>query len=232
MKQIIPIGTGYNAIGHRGAHVERYLLAATNKRNPRLCHLPTASGEPRRHIQRVERIFGRLGARVSHLTLIQPNTADVEKLLLAQDIIWVGGGNTRNMLALWRAWGVDAALRKAYNNGTVLAGGSAGAICWFEQGVTDSVPGKLLPMDCLGWLPGSCCPHYDSEAGRRPTFRKLVAAGKAKAGLALDDFAAAHYIDGELTQILAFRPTARAHHVQRGPRGVVEELLPATYVGK
>lgn len=225
MKQIIAIGSAYNAIGHSNAELERYLLAATNTRRPRLCHLPTASGEPRRHIQRVERIFGGLGARVSHLTLIQPNTADVEKLLLAQDIIWVGGGNTRNMLALWRAWGVDAALRKAYNNGVVLAGGSAGAICWFEQGITDSVPGKLLPMDCLGWLPGSCCPHYDTEPGRRPTFRKLIGAGKVKPGLALDDLAAAHYINGKLHKVLAFGRGARAHWVQRKAGRVQETLL-------
>lgn len=227
MKQIIAVGTGYNAIGHRGAPLERYLLAASKKRNPRLCHLPTAAGEPLRHIQRVERIFGRLGARVSHLTLIKPNTDNVEKLLLQQDIIWVGGGNTRNMLALWRAWGVDEALHKAYNNGIVLAGGSAGAICWFEQGITDSVPGKLLPMDCLGWLQGSCCPHYDSEPGRRPTFRKLIAAGTVKPGLALDDSAAAHYVDGTLHKALTFGRGARVQQVRRQRGKATETLLEA-----
>ncbi|MCL4256893.1 MAG: peptidase E [Anaerolineales bacterium] len=224
MQQIIAVGSGYKAIGRRGMQLERYLLAASRARRPRLCFLPTAAGDLPQHIKRVTRVFSELGARVSTLTLIQPNTADVAKLLLAQDIIWVGGGNTRNMLALWRAWGVDAALHKAYNNGAVLAGGSAGAICWFEQGITDSVPGKLLPMDCLGWLPGSCCPHYDTEPGRRPTFRKLVAAGKVKAGLTLDDLAGAHYINGKLHKVLAFGRGAQAHWVQR-KRGRAHETL-------
>jgi len=225
MQQIIAVGAGSKAIGRRGAPLERYLLAATRARAPRVCFLPTAGGDLPRHITRVTRAFSQLGARVSHLTLIQPNTADVRKLLLAQDLIWVGGGNTRNMLALWRAWGVDEALHTAYTRGTVLAGGSAGAICWFEQGITDSVPGKLLPMDCLGWLPGSCCPHYDSEAGRRPTFRKLVAAGTVKAGLALDDLAAVHYINGTLHKVLAFGRGARVHRLQRQAGRVHEALL-------
>jgi len=225
MQQIIAVGSGYRAIGRRGRTLERYLLAATGTRKPRVCFLPTAAGDLPQHIQRVTKVFSELGARTSVLTLLQPNTADVEKLLLAQDLIWVGGGNTRNMLALWRAWGVDAALHKAYRRGTVLAGGSAGAICWFEQGVTDSVPGKLLPMDCLGWLQGSCCPHYDSEPGRRPTYRKLVASGKVKAGLALDDLAAAHYINGKLHAILAFDRAARAHRVQRRQGHAQEQLL-------
>lgn len=225
MNQIIAVGAGSKAIGRRGLRLERYLLDASEARKPRVCFLPTAGGDMPQHIKRVTRVFTELGARVSHLTLIQPNTADVEKLLLAQDLIWVGGGNTRNMLALWRAWGVDAALHKAYHRGVVLAGGSAGAICWFEQGITDSVPGTLLPMDCLGWLPGSCCPHYDSEPGRRPTYRKLIAAGKVKAGLALDDQAAAHYINGKLHKMLAFSRGARAHWVQRKPGRVQETLL-------
>jgi len=225
MKQIIAVGSGSRAIGRRGAQLERYLLAATGAPRPRVCFLPTAAGDPPAQVARVAKAFGRLGARVSHLYLIEPNTADVEGLLLKQDLIWVGGGNTRNMLALWRAWGVDAALRKAYKRGTVLAGGSAGAICWFQQGITDSVPGKLLPMDCLGWLPGSCCPHYDSEAGRRPTYRKLVAAGKVRAGLALDDLAAAHYVNGKLRTIVRLGRATRAHWVERRRGKVVETEL-------
>lgn len=226
MPQIIAVGSGYHAIGRRGSHLERYLLAATRTRRPRLCYLPTAAGDPPAHIRRVTRIFSALGARVTHLSLLEPNTADVAKLLLAQDLIWVGGGNTRNMLALWRAWGVDAALHKAYQRGTVLAGGSAGAICWFEYGITDSVPGRLQPMECLGWLPGSCCPHYDSEAKRRPTYRKQLLAG-LPAGLALDDFAAAHYIDGQLAKVLSFAPGAQAYQVSVAAGRVQEQVLPA-----
>ncbi|MCW5873618.1 MAG: peptidase E [Anaerolineales bacterium] len=228
MQQIIAVGAGYLAVGRSGMHMEQYLISATGKRKPRTCFLPTASADAPDYVASVQAAFGYLGVKVDPLYLLKPNTADVERFLSKYDLIFVGGGNTRNMLALWRAWGVDAALRKAYNRGAVLAGGSAGAICWFEQGLTDSVPGKLLPMDCLGWLPGSCCPHYDSEPGRRPAYRKLVATGKVKAGLALDDLGAVHYINGKLHAALAFGRGARVHQVRRVKGKLSEALLPTT----
>lgn len=227
MKQIIAVGAGYLAVGRSGTQMEQYLVSATGKRKPRACFLPTASADAPGYVASVQAAFGYLGVKVDPLYLLKPNTADVERFLSKYDLIFVSGGNTRNMLALWRAWGVDAALRKACNRGAVLAGGSAGAICWFEQGLTDSVPGKLLPMDCLGWLPGSCCPHYDSEPGRRPTYRRLVAAGKMKAGIALQDFAAAHYVNGKLSRVVAFAPEAKAYTLRRVRGKVVEvELSP------
>jgi peptidase E len=225
MKQIIAVGAGYLAVGHEGAQMEQYLLAATGKRKPRVCFVPTASADPPGYVASVQAAFGLFDAKVDPLYLLKPNTSDVDRFLSKYDLIFISGGNTRNMLALWRAWGVDKALRKAYNRGAVLAGGSAGAICWFEQGLTDSVPGKLLPMDCLGWLPGSCCPHYDSEPKRRPTYRRLVAASKVKAGIALQDYAAAHYINGVLSKVVAFAPEAKAFSVRRVRGKVVETEL-------
>lgn len=225
MKQIIAVGAGYLAVGRRGAQMEQYLLAATGKRKPRVCFVPTASADPPGYVSSVQAAFGLFDVKVDPLYLLKPNTSDVERFLSKYDLIFISGGNTRNMLALWRAWGVDKALRKAYNRGAVLAGGSAGAICWFEQGLTDSVPGKLLPMDCLGWLPGSCCPHYDSEPKRRPTYRRLMAAGKVKAGIALQDYAAAHYVNGKLSKVVAFAPGAKAFAVRRARGKVVETEL-------
>lgn len=215
MKQIIAVGAGYLAVGRDGGAMERYLIAATGKRKPRICFIPTASADPPGYVKAVEDAFGHFGCKVSHLYLLKPEIANIESLLMKQDLIFVSGGNTRNMLALWRAWDVDKILRKAYNRGTVLAGGSAGGICWFEQGVTDSVPGKLLPMDCLGWLDGSCCPHYDSEVKRRPIYRKLIGRGEIKAGIALEDMAAAHYINGKLSKVVSFTPTAKAYALKR-----------------
>jgi peptidase E len=225
MKQIIAVGAGYLAVGREGAQMEQYLIAATGKRKPRVCFVPTASADPPGYVASVQAAFGLFDVKVDPLYLLKPNTDNVERFLSKYDLIFISGGNTRNMLALWRAWGVDKALRQAYNRGAVLAGGSAGAICWFEQGVTDSVPGKLLPMDCLGWLPGSCCPHYDSEPKRRPTYRRLMAAGKVKAGIALQDYAAAHYINGKLSKVVAFAPNAKAFAVQRVRGKVVEREL-------
>jgi len=128
-----------------------------------------------------------LDCRATHLSLIQPPSADLGAFVFAQDVIFVGGGNTRSLLALWREWGLDAILREAYERGIVLGGVSADMICWFEFGVTDSVPGALTPLKCLGWLPGSACPHYDKEIERRPSFQRLIAEGAIPGGYAADD---------------------------------------------
>jgi len=143
--------------------------------------------------------------------------------LLEQDVIYVGGGNTRSMLCLWREWGVDEVLREAYNKGILLCGVSAGAICWFEQGVTDSVwPLGVLP--CLGLLPGSCCPHYDSEEERRPSFLRMTRETAILPGLALDDLCMAHFVDDELHRIISASEAAQAYRVDNGEDQVVDDI--------
>jgi dipeptidase E len=169
--------------------------------------------------------------RLSTLSLFTPHTADLESFLLGQDVIYVGGGNTRSMLALWREWGLDRILHKAYEEGVVLAGISAGANCWFEQCSTDSVPGKLSVMDCLGIIGGSFCPHYDGEVNRRPTLHAFVASGSIKAGYAADDGAAAHFVDGVYPVAVSSRPHARAYRVSRSGDAAVEEALPTQFLG-
>ncbi|WP_158006943.1 Type 1 glutamine amidotransferase-like domain-containing protein [Piscirickettsia litoralis] len=126
---------------------------------------------------------------------------DWKQHLLSQDLIYVGGGNTRSMLALWREWGVDEVLLDAYDQGIILSGNSAGSICWFEQGITDSVA-PLGVIDCMGLIQGSCCPHYDMEAEHRPAFLEKAQSKEALPGIALEDNTAAHYINGELKQIV------------------------------
>jgi peptidase E len=135
------------------------------------------------------------------------------------------------MLAVWRDWGLDLHLRAAWEQGVVLGGVSAGAICWFEQGLTDSIAGPLTALDCLGWLPGSCCPHYDSEPLRRPTFRRLVARGAIAEGVAADDGAALHYVGGRLLRVVSSRPRARAWRVRESDQRAVENRLPGRYLG-
>src|SRR5215472_5871060 len=132
-----------------------------------------------------------------------PSVADPADLLLSQDVIFVGGGSAANMLAVWRVHGLDVVMRDAWQAGIVLAGVSAGAICWFVGGTTDSF-GPLRPfIGGLALLPGSYCPHYDSEPGRRPFFHQLVAAGTLPAGIACDDGAAAHFADDSLDEVVA-----------------------------
>jgi peptidase E len=134
-------------------------------------------------------------------------------LVLDQDLVLVTGGNTANALAVWRVHGFDEILREAWEQGIVLAGWSAGMICWFEHGVTDSFGPELAPMNCLGFLPGSACPHYDGEERRRPVYTQLVATG-LPAGVAADDDVALHYVGTELREAVTSREGAAAYRVE------------------
>jgi dipeptidase E len=201
----------------------RYLIGLTGKTRPEVCFVPTASGENRDHIIAFYQRFGGLGCSVRHLTFFNPPVADLRSYLLACDLIFVGGGNTKSMLALWRGWGVDEMLREAWRRGTVLAGVSAGAICWFEQGITDSIPGPLTPLDCLGFLKGSACPHFDGEPERRPTFHCMLGEGAILPGYAADDHAALVFEGETLARIVATTPTARAYHLTRDAAGAPVE---------
>jgi peptidase E len=233
-RHIIAIGGGMLwPEGQIPIHVEN-ALRLTGQREPRLCVVNTAGGDdPRSTMLMYDRLAGH-PARVSHLALFpMPNVRDPEDLLLSQHVIFVGGGSVANMLAVWRVHGLDVILRKAWQAGIVLIGSSAGGICWFEGGTTDSFGRELRAFtDGLGLLPGSYCPHYNSEPGRRPLYHRLVADGTLPGGIACDDGAAAHFTDDTLTELIADRPTARAYRVSgsAGP-GVTETPLDTRYLG-
>ncbi len=227
--QIVAMGGGGFSMEPDNPALDRYVLnlLASATARPRVCFLGTASGDAPRYADRFAAAFFALGCRPAHLSLFDPPTADLRGFLLEQDIVYVGGGNTRSLLALWREWGLDAALREAWRAGVVLAGLSAGAICWFEAGVTDSVPGTLGPLPGLGLLPGSACPHFDGEVDRRPAYHRLVAEGRIVPGWGIDDGAALHFVDTALRGVVASRPGATAYRVERRQDGVTEAALPA-----
>lgn len=180
-----------------------------------MCLIPTAAADSEELVQRFEEDFAPL-AEVSHLALFRRTIADIPAHLLAQDLIVVSGGNTASLLAVWRMHGVDTALREAGERGVVLSGSSAGGLCWFEGGVTDSFGPVLAPLlDGLGLLPGTFCPHYDSEPERQPTYRRLVADGTLAPGLAADDYVALRYEGTELAEIVTSHHGARAFRVDR-----------------
>lgn len=197
---------------------------------PRVCFLATASGDAATYIANFYAAFARR-SEASHLALFARTVEDVEAFLLDQDVIYVGGGNTENMLAVWRVHGVDAALRRAWDAGIVLAGLSAGSLCWFEAGTTDSYGPTLRAMSSgLGFLPGSHAPHYDGEPVRRPEYHKLIAAGMP-GGWAIDDGAAIHFEGTEPAETVSSRPEARAYRVEFLDGNVVETVLPTRYLG-
>ncbi len=208
----------------------RYALDLTGRPNPRVCLVPTAHENDLSPVLMAYQELSAIGARPSHLSLFpQPNVAEPADLLLDQDLIFVGGGSVANMLAVWRVHGLLEPLTRAWKAGTVLAGVSAGAICWFESGTTDSFGSELRPFkEGVGILPGSYCPHYLLEPTRRPTFQRLVASGDLPPGVACDDGAAAHYVGTELTEIVAETPGATGYLVTPdGAGGFLEAPLPA-----
>jgi len=200
---------------------------------PRVCFLATASGDAPGYIADYYAAFA-LRAEATHLALFVRTVDDIDGFLMGQDVVYVGGGNTENMLAIWRVHGVDRILRRAWEAGVVMAGHSAGSLCWFETGTTDSFGMGLAALSGgLGLLPGSHAPHYDGEPTRRPHYQRLVAEGILPDGYAADDGAALVFAGIALTEVVASRPGARGYRVERGPTGVaIETALPTRYLGK
>jgi peptidase E len=227
-RHVIALGGGGFSVAPKNRALAEYIFSLTAKSKPRICFLPTASGDSPLNIKRFYRACDVLGAAASHLSLFQSFPLPASKTLANQDVIYVGGGNTRNMLVLWKEWGIDTILRQALARGTILAGSSAGAICWFEQGLTDSNPGGYTPLDALGWLKGSCCPHFDSEPRRQPVFRSLIRLGKLAAGYAVDDGVALHFVNGALTNVVSSRRKASARFILRQRRRLIEIMLAPT----
>ncbi len=228
-KQIIAIGgSGFassDKYGHDKLAMERYFLAQTGKENPRVCFIPTASGDAPVYIVNFYQAFNALDCRPSHLSLFNLPTADLESFIMHQDAIFVGGGNTKSMIALWREWKLDRYLRQAWEAGVVVGGVSAGSICWFEEGVTDSIPGDLTRVAALGFLKGSNCPHYDGEKNRRPMYKKLLLEGKIGPGLAIDDYVAVRFVDDKIKEIFSLNPDAYAYLVSNNAGEIVEKKI-------
>jgi dipeptidase E len=209
--------------------LEKYCLSLARNAHPRVLFIGTASGDDPVYLARFYESYGQLGCRTAHLPFFRRTPLDLRALVFEFDVVHVGGGNTRSMLAVWRDWGLVEILREAWSSGIVLCGSSAGAICWFEEGVTDSLAGELTRMNCLGFVGGSACPHYDGEKERRPAYQRMVASGSIAPGYACDDGAALHFVDRTLRAAIAARPAARAYHVERDPAGGFREsVLPAT----
>ena len=225
--QIIAMGGGGFSMDENLA-LDRYILDQSGSDTPRVCFLAQASGEATPYTVRFMAAMVELGAIPTHLSLFRPPTADLTSYLAEMDVIYVGGGNTRSMLALWREWRLDEILREIAEAGTVLAGLSAGAVCWFSEMITDSVPGKLTVLKGLGYLDGSCCPHYDGEPRRRPTFLKWIANGRISAGYGIGDHAALHFVGGTLYRAIGTKDDVMAVRVTESDGDAVEEPLNMT----
>jgi len=228
--QIVAMGGGGFSMEPANPLLDDYVLRLTGAARPRVAFLGTASGDSAAYADRFRWVFQAPRARAAVIPTFQRGTTALRDEVLAQDVLYVGGGNTVNLLAIWRAHGLDRILREAWRRGVVLTGVSAGALCWFEGGTTDSY-GPIAPLrDGLAFLSGSFSPHYDGEGDRRPVHRKAIAHGLPD-GYAADDGAAAHFVRRRLVACVGSRPRAKVWRLERRGRKVVETAIETRYLG-
>ncbi|MGZ4184958.1 MAG: Type 1 glutamine amidotransferase-like domain-containing protein [Solirubrobacteraceae bacterium] len=231
--QIVAFGGGGFSTEWGNTLLDDYVLSLTGTERPRVCFLPTASGDADHYVVRFYRAFSPSRCEPSHISLFRRETGVGDPLahVLAQDLVYVGGGSLVSLLGTWRAHGLDHALRAAWQAGVVMCGGSAGSLCWFSHAVSSFHEGPARMIEAMALLPWSNAVHYDDEPGRRDAFRKAVACGMPP-GYGAGDAAALHFVGTELDRVVSSRPGARALHVSRGDRGtVVERELPVRYLG-
>jgi dipeptidase E len=228
-RHIVAMGGGGFSMEPHDTRLDDFVLGLAGASRPRVCFLPTPAGDDPAFVRMFRHAF-RTRAEPTAAITFWPAERPVADLLAEADVVYVPGGNTVNALAVWRAQGLDHHLRAAWERGAVLAGPSAGAVCWFEAGVTDAYaldPGLGPLTDGLGFVPGSCCPHANGEPGRREAHRDLVGRGVLPAGWSVDDFAALHFVGTDLVEVVTSRDGPAVHWIERDGDGVREERLPS-----
>ena len=190
-KNIVAIGGGGFGRSMGSLKIEKYIVSLVSKKRPKIAFIATASGDNDLYKLNFYRAFSKLDCITSHIDFFS-RTENLEKKVLDQDIIFVGGGNTKSMLAVWKDWNMHRILRKAYQNGIVMSGVSAGAICWFEKGITDSFKEELKIIDCLGFVEGVACPHFDEEEDREPFVINLLKRNVIKDCICIEGNCALH----------------------------------------
>ena len=232
-RQIVSFGGGGFSMESGNTLLDHYVLSLTGKERPRVCFVPTASGDADHYIVRFYRAFSPERCEPSHLSLFRRDRGgaggDLREFLLSQDLIYVGGGSVLSLLGTWRAHGIDSILAEAWRAGVILCGLSAGSLCWYSQGVT-SFHGEVKLVRGLGLLPWSNCVHYGSKQGPKDAYHRLLRRGMCP-GYAAEDGSALHFRGSRLHEVVASRPEARAWCVgDRGDR-VIETALPTRYLG-
>ncbi len=224
-KQIIAIGGGGFGRNPGVGTIEKYILEQSKKETPNICFIPTATGDDESYKVSYYSTLTKLNCNPSHLDLFK-RTPNLESMIMKNDIIFVGGGNTKSMLAVWRDWGLDIILKRAYESGIVMSGVSAGAICWFDKGITDSWANKLNILDCLGFTKGSCCPHYDEEAERKPSLSKFILNKEINDCYAVEGGCALHIVNDEVYKAVSFKENKNALLVKSENEQIIESILP------
>ena len=211
-KNIVAIGGGGFGRTVKDLRIEEYILSLSNKEKPNICFIPTATGDNDSYKVNYYDVFTKFNCNPTHIDFFK-RTIDLSSHIPEQDIIFVGGGNTKSMLAVWKDWGLDVLLKDAYENGTVMSGVSAGAICWFEKGLTDSWESELKLLECMNFIPGNCAPHYDEEPERRPATKKLLNDQSINFMYGIEGGAALHFINEIPKKTIRFDKNKNAYKV-------------------
>lgn len=229
MQRILALGGGGFLMEDAASPIDAYILTLAGKRNPKICFVPTASGDHPDHIDKFYAAYGKLECQPSHIAFFRKpmpgsiSISTLEENVLGQDVIFVGGGNTKSALAVWREWRLACILRRALSSGVLLTGMSAGAMCWFESGLTDSYwDSGYRPLQCLGFLPGSCAVHYHSDGQRQSRLAEALLAGALPAAIAIDDYAGVLFHNGTVSQVVGWRSGATAYTVTVESGRVIE----------
>ena len=223
-RHIVAIGGGGFGRNPNEPVIEDYILNLTDSKKPTITFFPTASAEDSNYIVNFYTAFSKLNCKAQHISLFK-KTPDLKSVIDESDVIYVGGGNTKSMLAVFREWNLDRLIIDAYNKGKILAGVSAGAICWFEKGITDSWANGLRVLDCMSILDGVCCPHYDGEANRRPSVEKFLKSKEIDSCLCIEDGAALHYENESIKTAVSFYNDKNAYLVQCKENQLVENPI-------
>jgi dipeptidase E len=232
MKRILALGGGGFLMENRHSPIDQYIVKLTGKVKPRICFVSTPNGDLPEGIDRFYEAYGSLDCEPSHLAFFRKPApgaivlSSIEEALLGMDAIFVGGGNTKSALGVWREWGLQGVFKQALAAGVLLSGVSAGALCWFDGGLTDSVWGAgLQPLRGLGFLGGACSVHYHSEPGRQEFLHRSVEARVFSEGLGIDDYAAVLFENGKISRVVSWRRGATAYRVGYRNGRLTEEML-------
>ena len=230
--QIVAFGGGGFSMEPGNPLLDEYVIAQAPRERPRVCFLPTASGDADHYIVRFYRTFCAYGCEASHVSLFRRDegAADIHEHLMTRDVVYVGGGSVISLLGTWRAHGLDQTLRRAWESGVLMCGVSAGSLCWFAHGVT-AFHGEPRAIEGLGLLPGSNCVHFDKEAGREEAYRRSLRAGMP-AGYAVEDGAALHFVGDRLHRVVGSRPRAAAYRMRCVDGRVERRRLAPEFLGR
>ena len=230
-RQIVALGGGMFSMEADNGLLDKYILNLALKEKPKICFFGTASNDGAEYREMFYRFFNEQNCEPSHLSFLDPPD-NIEEFIMEKDIIHVGGGHTAMIIDTWKKFGVDKIMKKAWESGIILSGMSAGAICWFDDGITNPSPGVLARLPCLGLLNGSFCPHYDDRAELKTAYHKLILDGIIEEGFGVEDGAAVHFVGNAPLRVVTSRTGVTAYKVRKIRNKISESPMEAVYLGK